>query len=400
MTRDDTRRILIAGAGIGGLATAIALKQKGFEAEIFERRENILAERGTALNIWSNAITALNRLGLGDAVVATGARIRRQTIYSYKGDLLMDTPVEQISRVPSVNLRRSDLMRILRAGAEDVPIRFGVAVTGYRQDADGVTLLMENGEEVRGAALIGADGIRSAIRKQMTGCGEPEYLGYTIWRGISSGPVGIEPGNLAMFWGTNGLNGGCWAVDDTRFSWTIGLNTEPGGKDEPGTVKRKLLTLLEKFPEPMKKAVELTPEEDIFRIDGHAWTEAETWIDGRVVLLGDAAHAMPTVYGQGACQALEDAVVLAESLAGATDVREGLRRYVDRRKPRMDWIRGKVFFGAKMQKMGNPLFVQLKNMYLKHFFPQKANLATWQRLLAFDDEGVEVERNEQAGVGR
>ncbi|QKG83777.1 NAD(P)-binding protein [Kroppenstedtia pulmonis] len=394
----SSKKILIVGAGIGGLTTAGLLRKKGFEVEVFERRDQVLGEQGTALNIWSNAVKALDRLGLGNNVRSIGCPIERQTIYSWKGTLLMDTPVGEISGeygAPSVNIRRSDLVTLLYDFCKDVSIQLGRRYVGYKEDAQGVTVQLDNGDEVRGDVLIGADGLRSRVRAQLVGDGDPDYLGYTIWRGISEGPGLNKKGNLAMYWGPRGINGGCWWVDNDHVSWTLGLNTQAGGKDEPGKVKEDLLQMIHDFPEAMKMAIKQTPEDKLFRIDGYARTKADKWGEGRVTLLGDAAHAMPTIYGQGACQAIEDAVLLAESLAEAPDVITGLRTYERSRQPRMNWIRSKIYFGTKIQTLTNPLLLFLKNFYVKWFFPKKANLKTWRRLLAFNDEGIQVTEYEK-----
>lgn len=388
------QKIIIAGAGIGGLTVAALLRKKGWDVEVIERRrQEWSAEKGTALNIWSNAVKALERVGVGQTLAERGFPIKRQTIFSWKGTLLMDTPVAEISRqsgAPSVNIRRYDLLELLRAECQGVPIHLGQRCVGYKQEADGVRVHLENGEELHADALIGADGLRSAVRAQLLNDGEPDYLGYTIWRGISEGPGIHEKGELAMYWGPRGVNGGCWWVDEEHVSWTLGKNTPAGGRDEPGRVKMQLLEMVADFPAPLRTAIRQTPEERIFRTDGYARSHTDRWGEGRVTLLGDAAHAMPTIYGQGACQAIEDAVVLADSLTEAKDLVSGLRHYEKRRQERMNWVHAKVMFGTRMQAMENPLLLWLKNVYVKRFFPQKANVKTWKRLLAFNDEGIQL----------
>jgi FAD-dependent urate hydroxylase len=387
MRKDKNSPILIAGAGICGLTTAIALRKKGFKVQIFERHENVLGEKGTALNIWSNAITALNCIGLGDAVTRKGNPITRQTVWSCNGDLLMDTPVGEISQeigAPSVNIRRSDLIQILYEACTDIPIHFGVQCKDYDESDDGITLYLSNGENVHGQALIGADGIRSSIRTKLLADGNPSYLGYTIWRGISKARLNNEPGNLVLLWGP-GINGGYWTVDDEHVSWTLGLKAPLGGKDEIGKVKSKLLNLVHDFPESFQKTIKLTPEEAIIRTDSYARENAEKWGHGLVFLAGDAAHASPTTYGQGGCQAIEDSIVLAENLDRESDIVVGLRRYEAQRKSRVDWVRSKTFFASNIQKnFSDPLSFYLKCLYVSNFIPKEENTKTWRRLLTYN----------------
>src|SRR4051812_42308923 len=180
----ESRRVLIVGGGIGGLATAVALKRIGIEGAVFERAP-ALTEVGAGLSLWSNAIKALRRLGLADAVAAHGAVIERAQTLTAGGRLLSEAPLGEIGRAagaPSICVHRSDVQQVLARAAGTVHL--GAACVGI-EDGDGVTVRFADGRTERGALLIGADGIRSAVRAHLHGPFAPRPAGYVAYRGMA-----------------------------------------------------------------------------------------------------------------------------------------------------------------------------------------------------------------------
>jgi FAD-dependent urate hydroxylase len=374
--------ILIVGGGIGGLTAAIALQRKGFAVEVYEGREQNVYEQGTGLTVWTNAMIALDSIGLMDAVLKMGSPIERSEIRSSKGKLLLESETRVFAQelgAPSVAIRRRDLAQIL-LDALEVPVHYSSRCMAYREDANGVTLQFEDGREARGSILIGADGIRSKVREQLKGVNAPAYLGQTVWRGVSNVDGNLGRNIFLMVWGKNAVIGGCYRVDSSHVCWFVGINAEPGGQ-VGSDVQSTLKQLVNGMTVPLASIVTSTPAHDIIRTDLYHQT-SPAWGAGRVTLLGDAAHAMPTVLGQGACQAIEDAVVLADSLSRTAGGIGGLRDYEDRRNTRVTWVRDKVYKLARFQGIDNPFMCWLRNNIVR-FIPSKGSMKMWRQLFSF-----------------
>lgn len=391
MTDDIDRRLLIAGGGVGGLCAAIAARSVGWSVQVFERSADPRREAGTAFNLWGNAITALDRIGLADAARATGEEIERMRLFDHRGRLIAETPIGEMCRrlgTTAVNLRRAELIGMLLDACKEseIPVHLDSSCHAYRRERDGVVLVTEDGTETRGAALVGADGARSVIRSQLVGDGEP-VAGSLPVRGIcelDGASAGVSAGTVLMVWGPRGGGGGFWPLGDGTISWTVGTNSALRGRLENGCEdpKREVLAFLDGFPEPLPEAVRRTPAERIVISPVLVRPQADKWGEGPVTLLGDAAHAMPTVFAQGACQALEDGVVLAEELRDTRDAISAFRRYEQRRKPRMDWLRKRVFSIDRMQKFENRLFCTLRNTMMRRS-PQDRSVTGWEQMMTF-----------------
>ncbi|MFD0319165.1 FAD-dependent oxidoreductase [Streptomyces flavalbus] len=356
-----TRPVLIAGAGIGGLTAALALRRRGIPVAVYERRragEIVMA--GSGLTIWSNATTALGTLGLADTLLALGEKVL--------GGVSVDARERPIYRmrtarhtwpgsVPSVSISRGDLIDLLMSACDSagVPLHLNRRCVGYEQGPDGVVLKLDDGQAVQGSVLVGADGIRSAILAQLHGePPQPLYTGRSTYRGISPTDQGLAPGTVYMFHhAPTGVGGGAWHVGGGRVAWTLSRVAEPGEREDQSVFKERALDLARPLPGLPSRLVTATPAPAVIRTDifYHHWRER--WGDGRVTLLGDAAHAMPTDLGQGACQAIEDAVVLADALAAHDDPVTALRVYEERRLPRVRWVREQVMRLVRWPQIDN-----------------------------------------------
>jgi FAD-dependent urate hydroxylase len=179
--------VLIIGGGIGGLAAAVALRRVGLRAQVFERVPE-LREEGAGLSLWSNAVKALRRLGLEEAVVAHGSAIERAVTLPPSGQTLSEMSIGELSRrvgCPTVCVHRADLQQALTAGLAAGQLHLDKTCVGFEQDTHGVTAYFADGQSQRGTLLIGADGLRSAVRQQLLGPAEPRYAGYCAFRGVA-----------------------------------------------------------------------------------------------------------------------------------------------------------------------------------------------------------------------
>ena len=363
--------ILIAGGGIGGLTAALALRQRGLRVEVYERRrDREIQLAGTGLTIWSNATTALGWLGLADEVRRYGVELRQVRNVSDNGKVIFKTPVQKYTwpgSLPGVSISRGDLVRMLLGACEaaGIPVHFGCGVSGYTLEPPGVRVKLEDGSTAAGALLIGADGVRSAVHTAMKGEMKRVYTGLSAFRGISGDEAGIEPYTAYLFESRAGVTGGAWRVSGGRMAWTFGRRAEAGEPDELAGRKERVLAMLSAFTGKPRQIVAGTPADDVLRTDiyYHEWDER--WGEGPVTLIGDAAHAVPTVLGQGACQAIEDAVVLADALAAASDPVQGLRDYEARRVDRVRFIREKILSLMGLPKISNPVVLWLGRKLLR-----------------------------------
>ncbi|MFD5146007.1 3-hydroxybenzoate 6-monooxygenase [Streptomyces sp. NPDC058401] len=344
-THETTTHALVAGGGIGGLAAALSLARRGHRVTVLERAE-AFTEIGAGIQLAPNAFRALDRLGVGRAV-------RERAVFTAElrfmdgvtGETVATLPLTERYRRrfggPYAVVHRADLYQpLLAACRADAGIELvtGAAVRSYAQQPSAVTVSTADGRTFTGDLLVGADGIRSAVRAQLVGDGPPRVSGHTIYRSVI--PIGKVPEELR--WNAVTL----WAGPRWHFvHYVIGggkyLNlaaTLDDGAREPVAGRPAHRNLVrERFRDlrgPARRLLEL----------GGEWREwvlcdrdpVDVWTDGRVTLLGDAAHPMLQYAAQGACQSLEDAVVLGELLGGATadDVPARLEKYNAERRER------------------------------------------------------------------
>ncbi len=329
-------RVLVAGGGIGGLATAIALRQAGIDVTVFERAPDLRElEVGLGIHMWQNATRALRTLGV-DTIEAAGESTERMEWRNARGRFLAAWNVGDLGRklgAPAVGLVRSQLQAALAARVEDGVVRTGSELVDFREDGSGVVARFADGSEERGDVLVGADGLHSLVRARLHGRREPTYAGYMIWNATVELPEGLVPPQVFReSWGP-GARFGFFPVGGRTY-WFCIARAPAGGSDPPGGRKAAVLARCRGWAKPTGAVIEHTPEEVIGRADIVGRDPLEQWGRGRVTLLGDAAHPMTPNLGQGAAQAIEDALVLATCLGGHADPASALRAYEARRSGR------------------------------------------------------------------
>ncbi|MFE3224218.1 FAD-dependent oxidoreductase [Nocardia sp. NPDC059228] len=366
--------VLISGGGIGGLAAALALRERGIRVRVFERATE-LRDGGAGLHIWTNGTIALQRLGVLDEVLET-APIQHITHFgTWRGDLFGAWPVgDFVDRygAPTIAVERSVLHRVLSAAVSAYPagteIRTGAGVAGFEQDHAGVTVKLSDGERVHGDVLIGADGINGAVRPGLLGERPPRYTGYIAWRGKAVlRHEKIPPGTFYALFGP-GTRFTFYDVAPGVVHWMSVANGAPGGRDT-GDVRAMLLARHRGWMPPIADILEATPPEAIIRSDVLDRPPDRRWGSGRVSLLGDAAHPITFNIGQGACQALEDALVLAEEL-DTTDPVNALRRYEKQRRARTAGLQQVAHRIGRLGALENPLLIRLRELGMRAVWPR------------------------------
>jgi len=362
----DTKEIIIIGGGIGGLCTAIVLQQNGFDVHVYEKVKK-LGEVGAGLTLWSNAIKALRALGVADQVIHTGSKVNRSYIRAANGDILKDAHMNEMEAQygePIVAIHRTALHDILINALKPNTLTLNVGFVKFEQDESKVFVHFDNGQTGSADLLIGADGIHSAVRKQMFPEIQLRYSGYTAWRGVVETESESALGLTSESWGV-GARFGIVRVDKSRIYWFATSNQPAGEKSTSDQRKARLLRSFKNWHNPIYHLLDLTPADSILQNDIYDIPPFASWSQGRVTLLGDAAHPTTPNMGQGACMAIESAYALSYSLKEHTDHRSALKRYERERHPRTAWITNTSWTIGKGGQVNNPFLCALRNSLVK-----------------------------------
>jgi 2-polyprenyl-6-methoxyphenol hydroxylase-like FAD-dependent oxidoreductase len=364
MQSQGSKKAIIIGGGIGGVTAAIALKRAGLDVTVCEQAEELL-EVGSGLPLWTNALRALHVIGLTDELEKLGVQVTSVRVTTWNGDTLTDTKNDKhLKKLGTITIvvHRAELLTLLVKTLGKDHVQLGMTCVGFTQDATGVTAKFANGQEVRGEVLIGADGIHSVTRTQLFGLIKPRYVGYTCWRGLAhTTRTGLE----TWAWG-KGCQFGITPMSQGRAYWFVQKYAPEGEEDKQGERKNGILELFHDWHDPIPAVIEATAETDILRNDIYELQHLHKWSHGRVTLLGDAAHAMTPDLGQGACQAIEDAIALADCLKGTTNIAEALKNYEKRRVTRTNRITRMAHFTGQAVQWENPILSVPRNIIIKN----------------------------------
>ena len=338
--------IIIIGGGIGGLTAAIALKRQGFNVAVFERAKAV-GDVGAGISLGITASKGLYSLGLQQEIrAASDVPLSSAAVHYQTGEILGGSFADRVygaEDLPFMNqIHRADLFTVLKTAldaADPTALRLGHAFVGFEQDEQGVTAIFEDGLRVRGAALIGCDGIRSVVRTQMFGNENPRFTGRVVYRfmvpiedaapfmgaGKSISYVAPEK-SLLRYPVRHGSLVNCVA-----FILSEGWMGEGWSeRAEPG----ELDALFADWHPDIQGLARHAPLEGTAKWGLYDRDPLGVWIDGRVALLGDAAHPMLPFLGLGAAMAIEDAVVLGRAFKQVSDPRAALALYQGARTER------------------------------------------------------------------
>ena len=369
------KQILIAGGGIGGLSAALALAGKGFDVAVFERAPEF-GEIGAGIQLGPNAFHALDYFSVG-------AWAREKAVYvdmlrlmdAVSGEEIINIPLNEPFRArfgnPYAVVHRGDLHGVLLKGCADSPrisLHVKSEVAYYEQDGNAVRAVLASGDSFEGAALIGADGLRSNVRGQLLGDGAPRVSGHSTYRSVISLEKMPEDfrWNAATLWAGPKCHIVHYPLSDWKYFNLVvtthneapeAITGQPVSKDE----------VCKGFAHINKRIRRLIEIGDDWRV----WVlcdrdPVDIWVDGHVALLGDAAHPALQYYAQGACMAMEDAVCLSHMLdTQRSDLNGALLAYQDARLVRT----ARVQLGSRA--IGDLLFhaegvhAQVRNEILK-----------------------------------
>ena len=332
---------LVVGAGIGGLSAACALRSTGWQVQVLEQAQR-LEPVGAGITLWPNALRALDVIGvsLPDGVSRPGTSgLRTSSGRWLSRSNTADYPVR--FGAPLIAVHRADLQQALLDALPAATVTTGTRVDAIGQDDTGVTVEHSMGRS-RAALVVLADGLASTTRHLVTGSAtRPRYAGYTAWRGVTDRDAG-QPELLGSTesWG-RGQRFGLVPLADGRTYWFATANA-PERQHAPNGAHGEHAEVLRRFAgwhAPIEQVVAATPVQAVLRHDVYDLRPGlSTYVRGRLVLLGEAAHAMTPNLGQGACQALEDSATLGALLPPNVDPGPALARYDSLRRPRAQLI--------------------------------------------------------------
>jgi len=376
---DETRPIIIAGGGIGGLSAAIALRRAGFEAQVFERAPE-LREVGAGITLWPNATRQLRRWGVLDEVVRRGFVFQGGGVQAWNGRVLMRMRFGG-QDAPSVLIHRAALHSALADALPPWAVTTGATAADFTDAGDHVRVRFAELGDVEGAALVGADGLRSAVRRRLLDDGEPVYRGYPVWRGVAEGDFtgAVE---LTESLGA-GLRFGIVPIGEGRVAWWATVNEPEGSGDGGEGAKAKLLRLFGGWHAPIPQLLEATPADVILKNDSYDRPPVRGWSRGRVTLLGDAAHPTTPNMGQGGCMAIEDAAVLAGALVRNPEIPGALRDFERRRFRRVAGIVRQSLQYGQVAQWERPAAVRLRDAIFR-LTPDAVTALAMRRTFAFD----------------
>jgi 2-polyprenyl-6-methoxyphenol hydroxylase-like FAD-dependent oxidoreductase len=362
-------RVVIIGAGIGGLAAALAVYRRDITLTVYEQSD-ALREQGAGLWLWANALHALRRLGVEADVRRLGIAGNPGQIRSSDGTPIVGLVAAEERDLPAsaatIAVHRADLLRALYAALPPDVVHFGARFVASTVTQDGVTAHFADGRAVHGDVLVGADGIRSLLRAQLWNDGPPRYAGFSAWRAVVPFPhARVAPG---MSWG-RGSRFGTMPVREGQVNWFAARNAPAGGQDDVATLSATLLAAFGAWHAPTAELITTTDPASVLRNDIFDRPPLGRWSEGRRTLLGDAAHPMTPSLGQGACQALEDAVVLADCLATIPAVPQALHTYDTQRIPRTRAVQQQAQLLDRLIQLEHPLLCYARDLLFRSMPP-------------------------------
>jgi 2-polyprenyl-6-methoxyphenol hydroxylase-like FAD-dependent oxidoreductase len=379
-------RAIIIGAGIAGLSAAIALRKVGADVTVYERAP-ALGDVGAGIGLWTNAFRALDALGAGDAVRERSQRMVRSEMRTDEGRrtlMVMDAAsleaafgAREIVRM----IHRADLIAALASHLPHGSINYGYECVSVDRLDERPLVRFKHGQTDEADLIIGADGIRSAVRNAFLPPEEPRYSGYTCWRGVCARPSGVEPGYMSEWWG-RGKRLGIVSLPGDRIYWFAVENAPPNMAVVND--RAHLLHGFSSWAEPARTIFETTDNAAIIRNDIIDRAPPQVfWSKGRVGIIGDAAHPTTPNLGQGGCLAIEDAVVLARHLATNPDIGRALQAFATERSPRTTAIVRESWFGGVLAQAEGRLTSALRDFGIG-LMSKVVSPATFLRHARFD----------------
>ncbi|WP_414527658.1 FAD-dependent oxidoreductase [Nodularia chucula] len=344
--------VAIIGAGLGGLSVAQALRKQGINAQVYEKA-CLLRPVGAGLSLVPNGLHSLEAItpGITELLKAAGSQTQKLTLHKSNGELIGQKSVTLQEKYgqPMLQIRWSCLQEILASQLPSEAIHLDHRCIGFQQNQKEVQVCFESGKTVQADVLIGADGLNSVVRQILIGDGDPDYAGRMSWRAVLkySHPK-LLPHEVMSMTASDGKIFGFFDLGSGYVFWSgAALCPEGNIAETAAEVKSRIQHQFSGWAEPVQEILAATNVENIVERPICDRPPLENWSQGRVTLLGDAAHPMVPLLGQGANTAFEDAWELAQCLRHASSIETALANYENSRKPRTQIIQIRNAVGAK-----------------------------------------------------
>lgn len=379
------KHILIIGAGIGSLCTALMLQKKGYNVQVFEAASSI-EPVGAGLGIGSNALQALYKAGVGDQIEREGNRLDQMFFQNERGSHLnqMDfTSLAQKFGLNNITIHRAVLHDILFEAIEPGTIHVNKRCVDFQEKEEGITVSFSDGSSIEASLVIAADGIHSMFREKLIANSTPRYAGYTCWRGVvKTMNQQFNQQTSYELWGKAGRIGIVPLQGGSAY-WFACVNAKQKDPMYQNSSPEDVARLFHDFPADVTALIVSTKKDELLHHDISDIRPLDQFVFGRVVLLGDAAHATTPNMGQGAGQALEDAIVFVNCLTNAVDFREAAISYEEKRiKRTKKVIKMSRQIGAAAQ-FENGFAIAIRNK-LFQLIPSRLLLERFRYLLDVD----------------
>ena len=333
-------KAIVIGGGIGGMSSAIALEKAGIDVEVYEAVQE-MKPVGAAISIWPNGVKCLNALGMKAALRELGGNMAFMAYH----DGATGVPLTRFSMAPLVQqvgeypypVARAELQAMLIDTFGRERVQFGKRVIQVEQTADGVIATFSDNSQATGDFLIAADGTHSVIREYVLEEKlERRYAGYVNWNGLVTIDERIAPADQWTTFVGDGKRVSLMPVSGNRFYFFFDVPLPKGLPQDRSTVKADLTGYFQGWAESVQQLIAAINPDTTNRVEIHDIEPFSRFVKGRVALLGDAAHSTTPDIGQGGCAAIEDAVVLASTLAShSLGIEDALLRYQARRVERV-----------------------------------------------------------------
>ena len=333
---------IIIGAGIGGLTTAIALIKKGIDVTIFEQAPQ-LNEVGAGLWVAPNGMKVFDKLHLADDIMRAGTTLDKIEVRDWKGRVvsrILGEKVKAKHQFATTAIHRAKLQQFLYQQLPAEKVVLNKRFVSFDHDSEQITASFADGKSESADFLLLADGIKSIFNLNLFSNLQLRYSGQTCWRFVVDFqlPDAVRHEMQEIWSKKRGLRVGFSQINASQVYVYITNYQKAGDTDDSLTVLDQLLGLCSEFPAIVIEILKATRGKQIIRNDLYDFPPLTSWANGRMALLGDAAHATTPNLGQGACQAIEDAFVIANELHANEDVFQALKSYEQKRIKKATYI--------------------------------------------------------------
>lgn len=360
------KNITILGGGIAGLSTAIALKNAGIETMVFEAAPEIKPV-GAGLGLGANAIKAFKILGIDKEVMNAGRFLPSFTVYNQDGKIITRTDSVSVSKkygLDNFTIHRADLHKLLLSKINPATVETNKRVERIEQNKNTIFLHFKDGTVHETDYLIAAEGIHSVVRNYLLPQSKPRYAGYTCWRAVIDN-TNLQLNECSETWGTKGRFG-IVPLADNKIYWFACVNTIAENPVMKNFTTGNLLDQFAGYHYPIPAILKETKNESLIWADINDIKPINKYAFNNILLIGDAAHATTPNLGQGACQAIEDAVILAEEIKNCSNLVTAFKQFEQKRLRRTHWIVNTSKSVGKVAQLENKFLAAVRNFLLKH----------------------------------